>query len=258
MSIRSLRLLILSTSLLLGASVAHAGEAAARRVIGFSPDGAFFAVEEYGHGEPGMGLLDLHSFITLLDTHSNQVLDDSIEVSVKNGEEKLLGAVRKLAAQAAAASLAADKIGPAGRPIGADASSRAGEQFFYLNVWPVAQASKASLDIEAPALGGKARLVLDYAAPAPSGGEGEPSSETAPTFVLALEKDGTRLAATTSLADPWAKQRGAFYRYAIAEAYLQPRPGKTPVIVALVETFTSGAEGPNRNFIPVALEMPAK
>lgn len=241
-----------------GLQAAQAGEAFARRVIGFSPDGDTFAVEEFGRGDPGMGNLDLHSFITFLDTRTNQALDDSVEVTVKGGAETQLAAVRSLAAQAAAASLRAGKIGVQGRPIGADASSRAGEQIFYLDVWTVEKASKTSLDVEAPELGGKARLTLDYAAPASTGTDAEPSSETPPSFVLVLTKpDGTRLAATASLADPWATDRGAFYKYAIAEARLMPRPGKTPVIGVLVQTFTSGAEGPNRNFIPVAIEVPA-
>ena len=256
------RLIPLLAALALFASspqAAQAGEAFARRVIGFSPDGNTFAVEEFGHGDPGMGTLDLHSFITFLDTRTNQMLDDSVEVTLKGGEETQLAAVRRLAVQAAAASLRADKIGVQGRSLGADLSSRAGEQIFYLNVWTVQKAGKTSLDVEAPEFGGKARLTLDYDAPTPTGTDVEASSETPPSFVLALTKpDGTRLAATKSLADPWAKDRGAFYKYAIAEASLMPRPGKTPVIGVLVETFTSGAEGPNRNFIPVAIEVPAK
>jgi hypothetical protein len=247
--------------LLVGVSEAAAGEAAARRVIGFSPDGRHFAVEEFGHSDPGMGTIDLHSFITVVDTATNTIDVDSVETSVKGGEEKLIGLVCALTARAAAATLRADKIVAAGRRIGADASSRAGEQFYYLNVWPVEKAARASLDIEAPEIGGKAELVLDYAAPTPVAGESsdaEPSSDKPPTFALALVKpDGKRMALTRDVADPWATSRGAFYKYAIAEAYLMPRPGKAPVIAAHVETFTAGAEGANRNFIPVAIELPA-
>jgi len=247
--------------LLASASAAAAGEAAARRVIGFSPDGRTFVVEEFGYSDPGMGTIDLHSFITFVDTATNTIDDDSVETIVKGGEEKLIGLVRALARRAAAVTLRVDKIGLAGRRIGADPSSRVGEQSYYANVWPVEKAAKATLDIEAPEIGGKAMLVLDYAAPTPAPGESseaEPSSDKPPTFVLALVKpDGKRTALTRDVADPWAASRGAFYKYAIAEAYLLPRPGKTPVIAALVETFTAGAEGANRNFIPVAIELPA-
>ncbi|WP_158818515.1 DUF2259 domain-containing protein [Methylocapsa sp. S129] len=253
----AIRILSLIAALAAGASGASAGEAAARRVIGFSPDGGKFALEEFGASDPGMGGGVIHSFITIVDTATNEILDESVNATIDGGGEDLLAPLRRLAAQAAAPTLGYDKIGAPGRLIGADPSSRSGELFYYLNVWPVETAAKATLAIQAPEIGGKAQLVLDYEKPAPTD-KGEPSSDKSPTFVLTLVKpDGKRVALTKNVADPHAADRGAFYKYAIAEAYLLPRKGQTPVIAAVVETFTSGGEGASRNFIPVAIALPA-
>jgi hypothetical protein len=252
------RILALIAAFAFGAPAASAGEAAARRVIGFSADGANFALEEFGGSDPGMGGGNVHSFISIVDTATNEILDDSVSATLDGGGDDLLAPLRHLAAQAASAALGERKIGAPGRLIGADASSRAGDQFYYFDVWKVEKAAKATLDIQVPEIGGKARLALDYEAPAKTSDEGEASSPTPPTFVLTLIKpDGKRLALTRAVADPRASERGAFYKYAIAEAYLLPRKGQTPVIAAIVETFTQGGEGADRNFIPVAIALPA-
>jgi hypothetical protein len=255
----AIRVLALIAAFAAGAPTASAGEAAARRVIGFSADGANFALEEFGGSDPGMGGGNVHSFIAIVDTATNEILDDSVSAALDGGGGgDLLAPLRHLAAQAASAALGERKIGAPGRLIGADASSRPGDQFYYFDVWKVEKAAKATLDIQAPEIGGKARLALDYEAPPKATDGGEASSPTPPSFVLTLIKpDGKRIALTRAVADPRASERGAFYKYAIAEAYLLPRKGQTPVIAAVVETFTAGGEGTDRNFIPVAIALPA-
>jgi hypothetical protein len=175
---------------------ACAGEAAARRVIGFSADGGVFALEEYGASDPGMGKGDIHSFISFVDTATNEILDDSVTATLQGGGEPLLGSLRRLSAQAAAPTIAFHKIAAPGRLIGADPSSRAGELFFYADVLKVEKAAKASLAVEAPELGGKAELVLDYVSP-PHPDADEPASDKSPPFVLTLVKpDGKRIPLT--------------------------------------------------------------
>jgi hypothetical protein len=252
-----IRALALVAALVIGAQSASAGQAAARRVIGFSADGDCFALEEFGAADSGNGQGGIHSFIAFVDTANSQILDESVNATMDAGGEELLAPLRHLSAQAASATIAFRKIGASGRLIGADPQSRAGELFTYLKVWPVEKAAKASLEINAPEVGGKARLTLDYEAP-PRTGEGEPQSDKSPPFALTLVKpDGKRIALAQNIVDPHASDRGAFYKYGIAEAWLLPRHGKTPVIAAVVETFTQGGEGPDRNFIPVAIALPA-
>ena len=252
------RILAVIAALAFGATGAAAGEAAARRVIGFSPDGANFALEEFGGSDPGNGGGTVHSFISIVDTATNEILDESVSATLDGGGDDLLAPLRHLAAQAAGGALGERKIGAPGRLIGADASSRPGDQFYYFDVWKVEKAAKPTLDIQAPEIGGKAQLALDYEAPPKATDGGEASSPTPPTFVLTLVKpDGKRTALTRAVPDPRASERGAFYKYAIAEAYLLPRKGQTPVIAAVVETFTAGSEGADRNFIPVAIALPA-
>lgn len=247
-------LALLIAALVFGAPAAFAGEAAARRVIGFSPDGAAFALEEYGASDPGMGQGDAHSFIWIVDTAKSDLLDESVSVSLEGGGADLIAPLRRLAAQAAAATLRFHRVGAPGRRIGWDPSSRAGEMFYYLDVWPVEKAAKATLDVDAPELGGKAQLVLDYEKPPHASDDSEPVSDKSPPFALVLVKpDGKRVTLATGVLDPHATDRGAFYKYAVAEAWLLPRIGKTPVIAAIVETFTMGGEGVSRNFIPVAV-----
>jgi hypothetical protein len=252
-----IRALALVAALVIGAQSASAGQAAARRVIGFSADGDCFALEEFGAADSGNGQGGIHSFIAFVDTANSQILDESVNATMDAGGEELLAPLRHLSAQAASATIAFRKIGASGRLIGADPQSRASELFTYLKVWPVEKAAKASLDVNAPEVGGKAQLKLDYEAP-PHTDQGEPQSDKSPPFALILVKpDGKRIALAQRLADPHASDRGPFYKYAIAEAWLLPRHGKTPVIAAVVETFTQGGEGPDRNFIPVAIALPA-
>jgi predicted secreted protein len=244
-------------ALALSAQAANAGEAAARRVIGFSADGAKFALEEFGAADPGMGSGNIHSFIYFIDTAKNEVLDDTVNATVNQGGNDLLTSLRKVSAEAASFTMQTDKVALRGRLIGADHSSRAGEMFYYFDVWAVEKAAKATLDVQAPEIGGKAQLVVEYDKP-PQQKEDEPASDKPPNFSLTLVKsDGKRLALTGPTVDPHIEDRGAFYKYAIAEAYLMPRKDKPPVIAAIVETFTLGGEGVSRNFIPVAIVMPA-
>lgn len=253
-----LRALAVAAALVALAPAALAGEAAARRVVGFSADGGTFAFEEFGAADPGMGNGEIHSFISFVDVATNEILDKSVSATVQGGDKALLDPLRRLSAQAAAATIALHKIGAPGRLIGADATARAGEMFYYLDVWPVEKAAKASLPVSAPELGGKAELVLDYKSP-PHADKDEPASDKSPPFALILVKpDGKRIALTRETLDPRATERGAFYKYAIAEAWLLPRKGKPPVIGAIVETFTMGGEGVNRNFIPMAAALPAE
>jgi predicted secreted protein len=253
----AIRALALIAAFAVGAHAASAGEAAARRVIGFSADGGHFALEEFGAADAGMGQGGVHSFISFVDTTTNAILDASVGATLEGGDKALLAPLRHLSAQAAAATIAFHKIGAPGRLIGADSSSRAGELFTYFDVWPVEKAAKASLEINAPEIGGKAQLALDYESP-PHTDEGEPASDKSPPFALILVKpDGKRIVLAQGILDLRATDRGAFYKYAIAEAWLLPRPGKTPVIAAIVETFTQGGEGPDRNFIPVAIALRA-
>jgi hypothetical protein len=252
----SLRALALIAACALGLQSASAGQAAARRVIGFSADGDCFALEEFGAADAGNGQGGIHSFISFVDTANGQVLDESVNATIDAGGESLLASLRHLSAEAASGTIDFRKIKPAGRLIGADASSRAGELIYYLKVWPVEKAAKASLAVNAPEIGGKAELTLDYPLP-PHTDQGEPQSDKSPPFALILVKpDGKRIPLAQGIVDAHAGERGAFYKYAIAEAWLLPRPGKTPVIAAVVETFTQGGEGPDRNFIPVAIALP--
>src|SRR5471030_554168 len=96
-------------ALALGAQAANAGEAAARRVIGFSADGGKFALEEFGAVDPGMGAGNIHSFIYFIDTAKNEVLDDTVNASVNQGGNDLLTALRKVSAEAASFTMQTDK-----------------------------------------------------------------------------------------------------------------------------------------------------
>jgi hypothetical protein len=253
----SIRALVLIAAFALGAQSASAGQAAARRVIGFSANGDCFALEEFGAADSGNGQGGIHSFISFVNAANGRILDESVNATIDAGGEDLLAPLRHLSAEAASGTIDFRKIRPSGRLIGADASSRAGELFYYLKVWPVEKAAKASLNVNAPELGGKAELALDYPLPPPAD-QGEPQSDKSPPFSLTLVRpDGKRMVLARNIVDPHAADRGAFYKYAIAEAWLLPRPGKTPVIAAVVEIFTQGGEGPDRNFVPVAIALPA-
>ncbi|MCP9229085.1 hypothetical protein NMG46_02305 [Mesorhizobium sp. LMG 17147] len=71
-----LRCAVVATLALMIASAAQAGDAAARRIIGFSPDGNYFAFEQYGTLDAGASDSGW-SEIDIIDTRTDQFVGAS-------------------------------------------------------------------------------------------------------------------------------------------------------------------------------------
>lgn len=80
---------VLASILLMVASAAQAGDAAARRIIGFSPDGTYFAFEQYGTLDAGASNSGW-SEIEIIDTRTDEfvggqpirIVDETQEASL--------------------------------------------------------------------------------------------------------------------------------------------------------------------------------
>lgn len=80
---------LLSVSLL---GVAHAGDAAARTVMGFSPDGAHFAFEQYTQLYDATEIV---AEIQVIDTRADHLVKGSpFTIRTKNNDEREMDAVR--------------------------------------------------------------------------------------------------------------------------------------------------------------------
>jgi predicted secreted protein len=228
---------------------APAGDASARRVIGFSPDGAYFAFEQYGT----LDRTDTHSGwseIAIIDTRTDAPAPGApiLVASDKKGDIPVNQA-RALAASQAAPLLAKYAIYARGQRIEHDGSSAPDNMIAANEIARVETASErllgtfqleqiladstkdcsASFDASRPGdKTGKAlgfRLTLE----APDG---------APLKVLHEDKS-----VPESLNCPTS--------YSLSEAYELRQKGKPTAIAVLVQRFSQGHDGRDRRFIAV-------
>ncbi|WIW53885.1 DUF2259 domain-containing protein [Mesorhizobium mediterraneum] len=106
---------VLAAVLLTVASAARAGDAAARRIIGFSPDGNYFAFEQYGTLDVGVSDSGW-SEIDIIDTRTAEFVGGKPIHIVDESEEATLTLeqARAQAAAQAAPLLARYAIAPRG------------------------------------------------------------------------------------------------------------------------------------------------
>lgn len=88
---------VIFTAILCLANTAHARDAALSRIIGFSPDGKYFAFEQYGIGD-GSGFP--FSEIFFIDTIKNTWVEDPVRVFIKDDGVSLSKARIKAVAEA--------------------------------------------------------------------------------------------------------------------------------------------------------------
>jgi predicted secreted protein len=105
----------LGAALAMSAGGAQAGDAAARRIVGFSPEGNYFAFEQYGQLDAGASASGW-SEIDIIDTRTDQFVGGKPIRIVDESEEATLtiDQARKQAAAEAAPILARYAIAPRG------------------------------------------------------------------------------------------------------------------------------------------------
>jgi predicted secreted protein len=234
---------------------AFAGNGSALNVIGFSPDGRYFAFEQYGEAGPAM----VYASITAMEVTSDKIVKGTPAIASFNldasdrsldARRKLLAQARVKASQEAASLLRIIQISEAGLPIGAIAKSRARQTLDAEAVKSVREEAIRTLSLPEQGFGPNSELVLkefDIAMPRCSNprGEGHPNG-----FALTLERKG-RPTIHLSRDQTIPAWRGCPNRYGLSEVHVLPLPDGTISLATLIQFFNVTAEGTDRRFLAV-------
>lgn len=236
--------------LLLSAAAAHAADGAQSRAIGFSPDGKYFAFEQYGI-QDGSGFA--YSDIFIMDIAADQWVKGSPFRVLDESEAGNIDAARAKAM--AEATPAIDSLKVTGsvdtllhRPFTDFANDRRKVRFAR---WYAAAGDSGAYD----ALGSYEIEVKDVSLPIPDG-----CTETDIAMPVGMEvtlrnlKTGAIKIMAKDSAIP--KSRGCPHAYDI-EAVFAPTAyqNASDPVVALLGVYTRGFEGSDRRFIALPIEL---
>ena len=137
------RALMTGAMLLVASANAQAGDAAARRIIGFSPDGAYFAFEQYGELDAGASASG-YSEIDIIDTRTDEFVGGKPILVVDESEESTLTLeqARAQAAAKAAPIVAKYAIAMRGQQTASDKFTFPGEIVGYSDISRLEQVSQ--------------------------------------------------------------------------------------------------------------------
>ncbi len=244
-------------------SAAQAGDAAARRIIGFSPDGRYFAFEQYGELDAAVSGW---SQIDIIDTSTDDyvggkpilVLDDSEEAT------KTVEQARAEAAKQAAPVLAKYAIAERGERTASDRFTFPDDEVEYNDIPRLEQAAQKWLS---PRYGetGISTIQLDEiladskqdcSASFDDAREGDqplPGDKTgkARGFRLSLQGQDGKPFKVLHEDKTVPGSRNCPTSYSLSESYEYTPPGKPAVLAVLVQRFSQGFEGRDRRFIAV-------
>jgi predicted secreted protein len=252
--------LLLSSATWLGGAIvtsALAGDAAGRRVIGFSTDGRYFAFEQYwAVYEDEASVSEIHVIDTAKD---DRVPGSPIRVVVRGEEGLETGKARADAAKKAEPMLARFETLVPPLRVGTAQPSRDIEGTDH---YQLADPFSTTLNVALP--GGKTARVAIATRPLGTRVCRGPDRSATPArmpitgYTLEMRIEGeptTVLHADKSV----PASRGCPDSYGLAEAYLyEPTSGK-PVLILLLEYSDrdNGHAGPNRRFLAVAHRLAA-
>jgi len=263
--------------LAISTATALAGDAAARRVIGFSPDGGYFAFEQYGELDAGASASG-YSQIDIIDTRTDEFVGGKPILVVDESEESTL-TLEQARAQAAARAnpiLARYAIASRGKQTASDKFTFPSEMVAYADISRLEQVSRKWLS---PLYGetGISTIQLDQILAA-STADCSASFDEAQSGDQALQGDKALQGDETPQGDKTGKalgfrlslrgQDGKPFKtlhedkavpgsrncptsYSLSESYEYTPSGKPAVIVVLVQRFSQGFEGRDRRFIAV-------
>jgi len=246
------------------ASAAQAGDAAARHIIGFSPDGSYFAFEQYGTLDAGASASG-YSEIDIIDTRTDQFVGGKPILIVDESEDATLTLeqARAQAAAKAAPFLAKYAIASRGEQTASDKFTFPGEMVAYNDISRLEQVSQKwlsplydQLDISTIQLD---QILADSKTDCSTSFEDANESERP-----AGDKTGKALGFRLTLQGQDGKpfkvmhedkavpgSRNCPVSYSLSEAYEYTPPGKPAVLAVLVQRFSQGFEGRDRRFIAV-------
>lgn len=238
-------------------NVAQAGDAAARRFIGFSPDGKIFAFEQYTmlYEEEAA-----FSEYVIIDTEKDRLVPGApVRVFIRDENDGLDEEKARADAEKKAKPLLEKfKVSEPGIYVGGKPSMDLDEIGIYqMEPKPLAK----SLDVPLPG-GRKARLALSShplgtARCEGYGGRARAGRAKVAGMSLTLSLDGGT-PVTLQHDKTLPKSRRCAADYGIAEAYLYAAPDDTVTLAALIEYADNDGfhAGPNRRFLAVTKRLP--
>lgn len=257
--------------LAISTATALAGDAAARRIIGFSPDGTYFAFEQYGELDAGASASG-YSEIDIIDTRTDEFVGGKPILIVDQSEESTL-TLEQARAQAAAKAkpiLAKYAIASRGKQTASDKFTFPGEMVAYADISRLEQVSQKWLsplydetEVSTIQLD---EILASSTTDCSASFEEAQQGDQAPQGDKALQGDrtgkalGFRLTLQGQDGKPFKTlhedkavpgSRNCPTSYSLSESYEYTPSGKPAVIVVLVQRFSQGFEGRDRRFIAV-------
>jgi predicted secreted protein len=249
----------LGMALVIFTGAARAGDAAARRVIGFSPNGTYFAFEQYGQLDAGASASGW-SEIDIVDTRTDQFVGGKPILVVDEAEDSTmtLAQARAQAAAQAAPVLAKYAIASPGERTAQDKFTFPDEMIVYNDIARLEQISRKWLSPIYDELA-ISTIQLDQilAGSAKDCSSSFDQTQQGDTTGKAL---GFRLTLQGQDGQPFKVlhedktvpgSRNCPTSYSLSEAYAFAPDGKPAVLAVLIQRFSQGFEGRDRRFIVV-------
>jgi predicted secreted protein len=249
----------LAAMLLMSVSAAQAGDAAARRIIGFSPDGTYFAFEQYGTLDAGASDSGW-SEIDIIDTRTDEFAGGKPIRIVDESEETTLtlDQARAQAAAQAAALLARYAIAPRGERTALDRFTFPDDMVAYQDIARLEQVSQKWLSPNYDELGISTiqldQILAESATDCSSSfDETQQGAATGKAFGFRLTLQGQDGKPFQLLHEDKSVpgERNCPTSYSLSESYAFAPDGKPAVLAVLVQRFSQGFEGRDRRFIAV-------
>ncbi len=245
--------------LIAATSSASAGDSAARKVLGFSPDGTAFAFEQYST------LYDSNERIIeiqVIDTRTDSFIKGTpFSSRIGDDDERETDVLRTGMLKTAAPTLSRLNVGVPGKHFPGKPSIDLEEVgIYHMAENPLAKTQEITLPGARKARLAITETALGKASCYGAGGRGTFGSVivTGLTLTLTLTlDDGAATILQTDKRLP--KSRRCVTEYGIAEAWLHEAPDGTQTLAVLIETVDAHEfhAGPNRRFMAVTKRLPS-
>jgi len=255
----------LGAGLALSAGTAQAGDAAARGIIGFSPDGNYFAFEQYGTLDAGASDSG-YSEIDIIDTSTDQFVGGKPILVVDESEESTLTLeqARAQAAAQAAPILAKYAIAARGERTASDKFTFPDDMVDYNDIARLEQVSQkwlsplydeleiSTIQLEQILADSKTDCSASFDE-TQQGGSALQGDKTGKAlgFRLTLQGQDGKPFKLLHEDKTVPGSRNCPTSYSLSESYEFTPDGKPAVIAVLVQRFSQGFEGRDRRFIAV-------